>query len=242
MRFQKLFSTFKCFQNNNKFWNTGVKISKFVVFLKVPQMCNKSIFANERSQHLASSFWWWKMFLRYLYWVMTNHLIKLPHRLKHGILRIEPYKENNLDAPLIGKKLLDNIFRHLYLKKCPHSLLFYFFRHSSMRSYMTDHRTPIAWRHRDMTLHGHHNHNHSHHRHHHHRHRSPPSPTVTTSSSDEREEVPMVRSGHHHLRRPNSRYGQYSQFSAAEAPFHARPAPYRSGGTLRWALVHNQEG
>ena len=112
------------------------------------------------------------------------------------------------------------------------------FRHSSMRSYMTDHRTPIAWRHRDMTLHGHHT-PHNHHRHHHHRHRSPPSPTVTTSSSDEREEVPMVRSGHHHHpRRPNSRYGQYSQFSAAEGPFHTRPpAPYRSGGTLRWAVI-----
>ncbi|XP_015905303.1 uncharacterized protein [Parasteatoda tepidariorum] len=102
-----------------------------------------------------------------------------------------------------------------------------------MRSYMTDHRTPLAWRHRDMTLpngprNGHH---------HHHHHRSPPSPSVTTTSSDEREEVPMVRGPP--LRRPNSRTtaryhrdGQ-SQFSAVEPYPGVVGPPFRNGGTLR---------
>ncbi|KFM70217.1 hypothetical protein X975_19763, partial [Stegodyphus mimosarum] len=105
-----------------------------------------------------------------------------------------------------------------------------------MRSYMTDHRTPLAWRHRDMTLHsGGQRSGHHHHHHHHHPPRPPPSPSVTTTSSDEREEVPMVRGPPH--RRPNSRGARYhrdgqSQFSAAES-YPAPGAPFRSGGTLR---------
>ncbi|GFY43218.1 uncharacterized protein TNIN_120021 [Trichonephila inaurata madagascariensis] len=106
-----------------------------------------------------------------------------------------------------------------------------------MRSYMTDHRTPLAWRHRDMTLQsggGGQRSNHHHH-HHHHTPRPPPSPSVTTTSSDEREEVPMVRAPP--LRRPNSRGTRYhrdghSQFSAVE-PYHGPPGPFRNGGTLR---------
>ncbi|GBN31002.1 hypothetical protein AVEN_245662-1 [Araneus ventricosus] len=106
-----------------------------------------------------------------------------------------------------------------------------------MRSYMTDHRTPLAWRHRDMTLQsgaGGQRNNHHHHHHHHHAPRPPPSPSVTTTSSDEREEVPMVRAPP--LRRPNSRGARYhrdghSQFSAVE-PYHGPTGPFRNG-TLR---------
>ncbi|XP_054708447.1 uncharacterized protein LOC129218249 [Uloborus diversus] len=108
-----------------------------------------------------------------------------------------------------------------------------------MRSYMTDHRTPMAWKHRDMTLqsNGPQRNGHSHHHHHHHHHRPPPSPTITTSSSDEREEVPMVRSPlHHHHRRPHSRGNRFrdvqSQFSAAD-PYPSIGPPFRTGGTLR---------